>query len=115
MDDLEVVFSPAARREIKKLARDTQRLVLETLEELQKTPRPRGVEKIQGHPDFYRIKAGHDHRIIYHILRERLLVVLVIRDRKDAYKGLDDLDGKLGAALQSIDEQMRVNLGLGAR
>ncbi|RWP83681.1 MAG: type II toxin-antitoxin system RelE/ParE family toxin [Mesorhizobium sp.] len=114
MDDLEVVFSPAARREIRKLTRQVQGLVFDTLEKLQKVPRPRGVEKIQGHPDFFRIKAGHDHRIIYHIFVERLLVVLVIRDRKDAYKGLDDLDGKLGAALQSIDDEVRVRLGLGA-
>lgn len=114
MDDLEVVFSPAAGREIKKLTRDIQRRVFETLDKLQKTPRPKGVEKIQGHPDFYRVKAGREHRIIYHILLERLLVVLVIRDRKDAYRSLDDLDGKLGAAIQSIDDEVRVRLGLGA-
>ncbi|RWN46111.1 MAG: type II toxin-antitoxin system RelE/ParE family toxin [Mesorhizobium sp.] len=114
MDDLEIVFSPAAGREIRKLTREIQRLVLDTLEKLQQVPRPRGVEKIQGHPDFFRVKAGHDHRIIYHVMRERLLVVLVIRDRKEAYRGLDDLDGKLGAALQSIDEEARVRLGLGA-
>jgi mRNA interferase RelE/StbE len=111
--ELEIVFSPAARREIKKLTREIQRLVFDTLESLQKTPRPRGVEKIQGHPDFFRVKAGREHRIIYHIFRERLLVVLVIRDRKDAYKGLDDLDGKLGAALSAIEEDALSRLGIG--
>jgi mRNA interferase RelE/StbE len=110
----QVVFSPAAKREIKKLDRSVQERVIRTLEQLSKEPRPRGLEKIQGHPDFYRIKAGADHRIIYHIFQERIIVVLVIRDRKDAYKHLDDLDGKLEAALNGLEEEARRLTGLTA-
>lgn len=65
-------------------------------------PRPPGAEKIQGRPRYYRIKAGRDYRVIYHLFQERLVVVLVVRNRKDAYKDLDDLGGKLEAALLEV-------------
>jgi mRNA-degrading endonuclease RelE of RelBE toxin-antitoxin system len=80
------------------------------LESLSITPRPRGVEKLQGHPRFYRITVGKSHRLIYHILREKLIIVLLIRDRKDAYKAIDDLDGKLEVALLHIEDVVTTKL-----
>jgi mRNA interferase RelE/StbE len=107
---LEVVFAPAAGREIRKLPRNVQEQVIRTLESLSITPRPRGVEKLQGHPRFYRITVGKSHRLIYHILREKLIIVLLIRDRKDAYKAIDDLDGKLEVALLHIEDVVTTKL-----
>lgn len=98
---LDIKFSPAARREIKKLSRNVQMKVLDAAEGLGACPRPPGVEKIKGRPEFLRIAIG-DHRVIYTIASARLLVILVIRDRKDAYKGLSDLDKKLAAAVIEI-------------
>jgi mRNA interferase RelE/StbE len=107
---MKIVLGPSARREIKKLIPSVQKRVVRVLEGLMDDPWPRGLEKIQGRPDFFRIRAGSDHRIIYHILQNRLIVVLVIRDRKEAYRSLDDLDGKLGAALVHIEEEARRTL-----
>ncbi len=107
MSSLDVVFSPAARREIRKFDRGIQLRFIEAAEALGKQPRPRGCEKVKGHPCFYRVKAGGDHRVIYHVLNERVVVILVLRDRKDAYRGLGDLDDKLESAIAEIEEQKK--------
>jgi len=101
------VFSPAARREIKKFDKKIQVKFIEAIETLTQHPRPRGAEKVKGHPCFFRIKAGADHRVIYHVLNERIVVILVLRDRKEAYRGLDDLNDKLGAALVEMEEKVK--------
>lgn len=107
---LDVTFAPAAKRELKKLGRGDVLKIMGVIESLASCPRPRGMEKIQGHPKFYRIAAGKNHRVIYHILQERLVVILLVRDRKDAYKSLDDLDGKLAVALQQIEREVMTSL-----
>ncbi|WP_442907469.1 type II toxin-antitoxin system RelE family toxin [Kaistia sp. MMO-174] len=104
MTEIEIRIAPAARREIRKLSRQAQKTVIEALELLASCPRPKGVEKITDRPDFLRVPAGRNHRIIYHIRSNVLLIVLVVRDRKDAYKGLDSLDAKLAAAISEIAE-----------
>lgn len=98
MSDHEVVVGKAAEREIRKLPKAAQRVVVKALEKLAGTPRPPGAEKLSGRPAFYRLRAG-DYRIIYAIRAERLVIVLVVRDRKEAYRGLEDLDGKLAQAM----------------
>jgi mRNA interferase RelE/StbE len=103
----EIVVAPAAKRELRKLECGVQKLVIGVIETLSTDPRPQGVEKLQGHPKFYRIAAGKNHRIIYHILRNRLVVILLVRDRKDAYRNLGDLDGKLSAALIGLEDRVR--------
>lgn len=94
----EVVVAPSAERELRKLERPIQALVFRTLDDLSRDPLPRGVKKLHGGP-YFRIRAGRDHRIVYTIHEGRLVVVLVIRDRKDAYRGPDALGEKLRAAL----------------
>lgn len=55
---------------------------------LAKTPRPRGVKRLQGQPDLYRVRVG-DYRILYAIRDNRLLVLVVrIAHRRDAYRDL---------------------------
>lgn len=105
MEAIEIHISPAAKREIKKLTKQAQKVIIEALQGLAACPRPRGVEKITDRPDFLRIPAGRNHRIIYHIRGNNLVIVLVVRDRKDAYKGLDALDAKLAAAISAIAEE----------
>jgi mRNA interferase RelE/StbE len=49
-------------------------------------PRPRGVEKLAGRDDLYRIRSGN-YRVVYSIDdRARLVVVTAIGDRKDVYR-----------------------------
>ncbi|MEE4012085.1 hypothetical protein V1T76_08500, partial [Roseibium sp. FZY0029] len=96
----EVIFAPAAKREIKKLSKDRQKDVIAALKKLQDGSETLVIEKIKGHPSFFRIKAGKDMRVIYHPITATRFVVLVIRDRKNAYQNLGDLGQKLKAALQ---------------
>lgn len=108
MEAIEIHISPAAQREIKKMTKQARKVVIEALEQLSTCPRPRGVEKITDRPDFLRIPAGRNHRIIYHIRGNNLIIVLVVRDRKDAYKGLDALDAKLAAAINAMADERPV-------
>ena len=92
------VANPAAR-EIKKLTKTAQAQVITAINGLAHNPTPNGIEKLQARPGFFRLRSG-DFRIIYHVKRDsKLVVILVVRDRKDAIKGLEDLDGKLAIAL----------------
>ena len=68
---------------------------------LRTDPRPHGVEKLSGHPDFFRIRVG-DFRIVYAIPSADLIVVCIIRDRKNSYKGLDRLSAKLTHAIEEL-------------
>jgi len=107
-----LIFSPAAEREIKKLSKDRQKDVLDALKKLREGSETLEIEKIKGHPSFFRIKAGREMRVIYHPLNATRIVVLVIRDRKEAYRGLDGLHQKLEATLHRMEREARSSLGL---
>ena len=48
-------------------------------------PRPSGSKKLKGSESTYRIRMG-DYRVLYEIEDQALLVLVIrIRDRKDAY------------------------------
>jgi mRNA interferase RelE/StbE len=91
---IEVVISPAAERDLRKLNQQALKVVGKAIDQLEIESRPRGIEKIQGHPGFFRIRAG-DFRVVFYPMTPSRTVVLVVADRKDAYKGVGDLEGKL--------------------
>lgn len=72
-----VEIAPAAKRQIKKLSKDIQQLVIERLEQLAEIPRPPGVLKMEGEESLYRIRVG-DYRIIYEI-QDRMLLIVVVK------------------------------------
>ena len=84
-----VVFMPRAEKDLAKLpARDAKRVV-SRIERLADNPRPENAKKLVGTDDLYRLRVSA-YRVIYQVVDERVVVVVVrIRDRKDAYK--DDL------------------------
>jgi len=56
------------------------------IQELAHDPRPRGCEKIAGHPDRYRVRQGN-FRIVYHIDDARgEVTIFKVADRKDVYR-----------------------------
>lgn len=112
MSPSEVIFSPAAERDIKKLSKERQKDVFAALRKLRDGTETLEIEKIKGHPSFFRVKAGRDMRVIYHPLNASRIVVLVIRDRKEAYRGLSHLDKKLEATLHKMEADARTALGL---
>ncbi|MFZ1107187.1 MAG: type II toxin-antitoxin system RelE/ParE family toxin [Rhodomicrobium sp.] len=104
MAPYQVKIARSAAKDLKSLEKKDRKKILKALDKLQVTPHPRGVEKLTDCPGFLRLRAG-DFRIIYTIMFDSLLVlVLVIRDRKDAYKGLDNLDHKLATAIRELTE-----------
>jgi mRNA-degrading endonuclease RelE of RelBE toxin-antitoxin system len=113
MKSTDIIFAPSSERELKKLAKDRQKDVIAALRRLCDGSETLEIEKIKGHPSFFRLKAGRDMRVIYHPLSGTRIVVLVIRDRKEAYRGLGDLGGKLQAALHKAESVALRTLGMG--
>ena len=96
-----IIFSPNAERELKSLTREAQKQIIRSLERWAGGEAKCDVEKIKTQPDFYRLKAG-DYRIIYCPLLGGRVVLLLIRDRKEAYKKLPNLPAHLETAVRLL-------------
>jgi len=81
-----VELAPAAKRQLRKLARSIQERVVRRLEKLEKDERPPGVEKMEGDESTYRIRMG-EYRIVYEA-QEKVPVVLVLKGghRREVYR-----------------------------
>ena len=79
-------FSHRAAHQFKDLPKQAQVRLKPKIDALAENPRPRGVEKLKGEDDLYRIRVG-DYRVIYQI-RDKSLIVLVVKigDRKEVYQ-----------------------------
>jgi len=81
-----VSLLPAAEREWRKLSREILPRVSSALLALEDEPRPRGVAKLSGGSDRWRIRVG-DYRIIYEIDdAAHEITVLRIAHRRDVYR-----------------------------
>jgi len=81
-----VEVSATAERQIRKLQRQDQVRVLRAVSALASEPRPRGIRKLAGYEDLWRIRVGV-LRVIYSIADRRLvIVVLKVGHRKDMYR-----------------------------
>ncbi len=89
-----------AEKQIRRLDKKAQRIVIRALERLESNPRPPKSEKIGGHPPFLRIRAS-SYRIIYAV-ENRAVIILRVRSRKNAYEGLDNLNPQLHEALVEL-------------
>ena len=96
---LDIYFSSSAEKDMRRLDPVTQKRIFAALKQMETDPRPRGVEKIKGYPDLLRVRVG-DFRIIYHIHDERVIIVLLVKDRKHVYEthGLQALQTRLARA-----------------
>jgi mRNA interferase RelE/StbE len=83
--DYEVLISPAALRDLKRIRGPMRRRIAEAVDELAHDPRPHGYVKLTGPDELYRIRVG-DYRIVYQIEDDRLIVLVVrVGHRKDIY------------------------------
>ncbi len=82
-----VEFSPAARRQLRKLDPPILKRVLRRIEKLEKQPRPKSAKKLQGASEpLYRVRES-DYRIVYSIEDDRLIVLVVrIGHRGEVYR-----------------------------
>jgi len=86
MDDYEILFARSARKELESLAVRTAARILSRIEALAAQPRPRGIRKLEGEENLWRLRVGN-YRVIYSILdRQRLVDIIAVRHRKDAYR-----------------------------
>ena len=81
-----VILEAAAKRQIRKLPKSVQTLLLTRITELGANPRPSGCKKLKGRKNEYRIRSGN-YRVIYSI-EDKALIVRVIKagHRKDTYE-----------------------------
>ena len=63
-----------------------QERIQSKINELAIEPRPRGVKKIQGEENSYRIRVG-DYRVVYDIFDDILLVTVIkVKHRSQVYR-----------------------------
>jgi mRNA-degrading endonuclease RelE of RelBE toxin-antitoxin system len=87
----EVRFSRKAEQYINDLQKKDAKIIAGVLQRLTRAPRE-GAEKLKQNPSFWRVRAGN-HRVVYLVLEDRkMIIVALVRDRKDAYRDLDKLD-----------------------
>lgn len=81
-----VQVAPAAVRQLRKLDPNARRRVQAAIELLMEQPRPSGAKKLVGGDSEWRVRTG-DHRIIYEIHDDVLLVlVIAVGHRRDVYR-----------------------------
>jgi mRNA interferase RelE/StbE len=80
----QVILSPAAARQLRKLPTSVVEKIETHLLELEDNPRPAGCKKLTGF-EAWRIRVGN-YRVIYEIENNILLItVIAIGDRKEIY------------------------------
>jgi mRNA interferase RelE/StbE len=82
----QVLLRPAAQRDLKKLPDKVFGRILTDLEHLSENARPRGVKKLKGRENEWRIRSG-DYRILYEIDDTNNIVrIFRIVHRREAYR-----------------------------
>ena len=86
MASYNIVFARSARKELERLDAALAKRVWKRVESLVTNPRPAGCQKLRGHDNLWRLRAG-DYRILYAIFEKKLLIdIIAIRHRSDAYR-----------------------------
>jgi len=78
----------SVEKDIATLPHDVVLRILQGIDTLSETPLPPGACKLSGAEFLYRIRVG-DYRIIYAVHHvEREVIILYVRHRRSAYRGL---------------------------
>lgn len=78
----------SVERDIAVLPHDSVPGIFQSIDALSENPLPHGVRKLSGAEHLYRTRVG-DYRIIYAVHHEeREVIILYIRHRRSAYRGL---------------------------
>ncbi len=82
----EVEISRTAERQLKRLPPEDRQRVARAVAMLAIEPHPRGVRKLAGYDDVFRVRTGR-YRIIYSVDKAKLIVlVLKFGHRKNVYR-----------------------------
>jgi mRNA interferase RelE/StbE len=86
MNEYRITFSRSARKDLEKLSPQVVNRIFKKIELLHQNPRPKGIRKIAGNNDLWRIRIG-DYRVIYTINDAgRTVDIAIIRHRSQAYQ-----------------------------
>ena len=88
---MQVIFTPGARRDLRKLQKISQILIIERLKKLEVGTSTSSLEKLVGYKNSFRIRVGN-YRVVYRIIGGKIYIVL-IGHRKDVYEKLKRLFG----------------------
>ncbi len=83
-----IVFSREAKKQLKRLDKNTSIRIIQSIETLKNSPRKhKSSKKLKGYQgEFYRLRIGQ-FRVIYEILDEKVIVIIIrIKPRGDVYK-----------------------------
>jgi mRNA interferase RelE/StbE len=89
MASYKVEIKNSAQKEIRKLpSKELRDRIVGIINGLYANPVPDESNKIKGSNNIYRIRQG-THRIVYQIYKNQLLIIVIrVRHRNDAYRGL---------------------------
>ena len=86
MAEYHVTFARSARKELEALDAALIARIFPRIERLAGNPRPMNSIKVKGQGSLWRIRVGN-YRVIYSIDdRNRIVDIVVVRHRKDAYR-----------------------------
>ena len=86
MEPYSLRFKSSVEKDLRRLRFRSLARCLERIDELRLTPRQRGVRQVVGGERTYRLRVGV-YRVIYQVDdASRLMTVLHVRHRKDAYR-----------------------------
>lgn len=81
-----IVFTASADKQLQKLPKNAQILILEKIKQLNLSQPNNNIKKLIGIDNLYRLRVG-DYRVIYQIKNKELIIlVLKIGHRKDIYR-----------------------------
>ena len=81
-----VEISRTAEKQLRKLAVQDRRKVVQALVGLGEDPYPQGSRKLSGYTDVFRIRVGV-YRVLYSVEGRRLIVIILkIGHRRDVYR-----------------------------
>jgi mRNA interferase RelE/StbE len=85
----EVIISPTALKNLKKLPKKVQLAIWGIIEILSEIPLPPAAKKLKN-TDYYRIRF-RDYRIVYSFNSNQLIIYIILIDhRKDVYSNLKE-------------------------
>lgn len=86
MASYKIALKRSVEKDLRGLSRKTILRVLKRIEQLKEDPRPRQSKKLTGAERLYRVRA-RDYRVIYEINdKERQIIIIYVRHRRDAYR-----------------------------
>ena len=89
--DFKISLSNRSLKQLEKIPKKDRVSIITKLESLTKKDLNLDIKKLQGYPDFYRIRHGN-YRIVFKTLnKEKVILVGIIAHRKEVYELLSKI------------------------